>query len=89
MIYPSHNFVAGPLFLQREVRCLDSRSESGMTMCCESGMMMCFVSGMRMSYESGMMMCGESRMTMFFVSGCFSEINPKVFLRTLGLGVSS
>ena len=43
--------------------CLDSRSESGMTML----------------FGSGMTMCCES--------GCFSEINPKVFLRTLGLGV--
>ena len=61
MLYPSHNFVAGPLCLLRGEVCLDSRSESGMTMCFGSGMMMCG--------ESGMTMCGESRMTMFFVLG--------------------
>ena len=46
MIYPLHNFVAGPLFLPRGVMCLDSRSESGMTMLFGSGMTMCCESGM-------------------------------------------
>ena len=48
---PSHNFVAGPLFLPRGVMCLDSRSESGMTMSFRSGMIWvgdddCCASGM-------------------------------------------
>lgn len=62
LLNQSYNFVADPFFSPREVMCLDSRSESGMTMlfgsgmtmCCELGMTMCFVSGTTMLYESGM-----------------------------------
>ena len=50
-------------------------------------MTMCFGAGMTMLFGSGMTMLFGSGMTMCFGLGCFSEINPKVFLRTLGLRV--